>query len=432
MNRIKIILRRLVVVLLLVGVVLSGAVFGMYKMRWNIPALNTTKIYANLDSLATRLEPLRARLVGMYQSAFGKHEAAEHHEEGNQIVVTNPSEKDVNIVLQYVCQIRSRRHIDVCALEDGYLKEITLKEGQAVKEGDVLFEINSVLYQARLDAEIAERNFAQMELNNTKRLFAANGVSEQEVKLYEAKLAKAQAKVELAKAEMNFTKVKAPFDGIIDRFRQMQGSLVKEGDVLTTLSDNSVMWVYFNVPEKRYLEYMADVNQNLDSPDVELVLANQKTFQPNGTFDPIRRGIGAIEGQFNNETGNVAFRADFENKERLLRHGQTGNVRINRLLKGAIVIPQRATFEILDKRYVFVIDKDDVVHQRPIVVEHEQDDVFVVQKRKDENDKKGLDVNDKIIFEGVRQVHDGQKLEPESIKDIKPEEALKNQKFHAE
>jgi membrane fusion protein (multidrug efflux system) len=231
---------------------------------------------------------------------------------------------------------------------------------------------------------------------------------------------------------MNFTKVKAPFDGIIDRFRQMQGSLVKEGDVLTTLSDNSVMWVYFNVPEKRYLEYMADVNQNLDSPDVELVLANQKTFQPNGTFDPIRRGIGAIEGQFNNETGNVAFRADFENKERLLRHGQTGNVRINRLLKGAIVIPQRATFEILDKRYVFVIDKDDVVHQRPIVVEHEQDDVFVVQKRKDENDKKGLDVNDKIIFEGVRQVHDGQKLEPESIKDIKPEEALKNQKFHAE
>ena len=84
-------------------------------------------------------------------------------------------------------------------------------------------------------------------------------VSQNEVTLFEAKLAKAKAKADLAEAELNFTKVKAPFDGIVDRLNEQQGSLVKEGDILTTLSDNSVMWVYFNVPEARYLEYMADL-----------------------------------------------------------------------------------------------------------------------------------------------------------------------------
>ncbi len=83
-------------------------------------------------------------------------------------------------------------------------------------------------------------------------------VSQNEVKLLEAKLAKAQAKADLAAAELDFATVKAPFDGIVDRLHHQQGSLVQEGEILTTLSDNSVMWVYFNVPEARYLEYMAD------------------------------------------------------------------------------------------------------------------------------------------------------------------------------
>src|SRR6185437_12038049 len=99
------------------------------------------------------------------------------------------------------------------------------------------------------------------------------------------------------------------------------------------------------------------------------------------TFNQVGK-IGAIEAKFNNETGNIPFRADFPNPDRLLRHGQTGTVVIRHVLKDAIVIPQRATFEILDKRYVYVVDKDDVVHQREIVVrkEGEMDDIFVLEK----------------------------------------------------
>ena len=160
-----------------------------------------------------------------------------------------PRRQDVIITQQYVCQIHSQRHIEVRALENGYLEEIPVKEGQAVKEGDVMFKIVPILYQAKLDAEMAEAKLAQLEFKYTKKLSENKVVSQNEVALFEAKLAKAQAKAELAEAELNFTNVKAPFDGIIDRLHEQQGSLIKEGDILTTLSDNSVMWVYFNVPE---------------------------------------------------------------------------------------------------------------------------------------------------------------------------------------
>ncbi len=112
------------------------------------------------------------------------------------------------------------------------------------------------------------------------------------------------------------------------------------------------MWVYFNVPEARYLEYMADPEQDKEEQKIELVLANGNKFPQTGK-------IGAIEANFNNETGNIPFRADFPNPDGLLRHGQTGNVLIHRTLKNALVIPQRATFEILDKQYVYVVDKDE-------------------------------------------------------------------------
>ena len=213
---------------------------------------------------------------------------------------------------------------------------------------------------------------------------------------------------------MNFATVKAPFDGIVDRLHYQQGSLVQEGEILTTLSDNSVMWVYFNVPEARYLEYMADLNQHKE-------ICKSNSCWPNGNkFDQLGK-IGAIEADFNNQTGNIPFRADFPNPDRLLRHGQTGTVLISRVQKDAIVIPQRATFEVLQKRYVYVVDKDDVAHQREIVIQNELEDIFVI--------KQGVGVDDKIVLEGIRQVRDGEKVEYE---DRRPEEVVTELKYHAE
>jgi membrane fusion protein (multidrug efflux system) len=352
---------------------------------------------------------------------------AEENEQGHdaprKIVVTTPAAKDVVITQPYVCQIRSRRHIEVKALQEGYLEAISVKEGQSVKEGDVLFKVIPALYKAKYDAEVAEAEFARVEFVNTKILHEKGVVSPQEVKLYEAKLARAEAKAKLALAELGFTEVKAQFDGIIDRLYQMQGSLVGKGDLLTTLSDNDLMWVYFNVPEARYLEYKAAQGKNRENPQqltlpdshIQLVLAN------GNKFDHDAGDTVTVEGQFNNETGNIQFRADFPNPDHLLRHGQTGTVLIHRPMKNAVVIPQRATFEVLDKLYVYVVGEDHVAHRRPITIRHELEDIFVIES--------GLELKDKIILEGVRQVHDGEKVEYEFQK---PEEALKHQKYHAE
>jgi membrane fusion protein (multidrug efflux system) len=342
-----------------------------------------------------------------------KHEEA-HVEEPHKIVATTPIAKDVTITQPYVCQIHSQRHIELRALESGYLEEIPVKEGQAVKKGELLFQVLPTVYQARYDAAVAEAHVAKLELSYSEELAGKKIVAPTAVALLKAKLAKAEAEVETAKAELDFMSVEAPFDGIIDRLYEQQGSLVDEGARLTTLSDNSVMWVYFNVPEARYLEYKKTLEEHQAELQIVLRLADGSHFDHMGK-------ITAVEADFNNETGNIAFRADFPNPERLLRHGQTGTVLINRVLKDAIVIPQRAVFEILDKRYVYVVDKENVAHQRQIVTDKELDDIYVI--------KEGLVASDTIVLEGTRQVRDGDKVECEHQA---PEVVLANLKYHAE
>jgi membrane fusion protein (multidrug efflux system) len=402
------------------------------------------------------------------QKVEGQEEEEQQHHAEHKILVTSPVARDVISTQPYVCQIHSRRHIEVCALKGGYVEEILVKEGQVLKQGDTMFSILPTLYRAKLDAETAEVQLAQIEFMNTEKLFQQKVVAQPEVALAQARLAKAQAQMKLAEAELNFATIKAPFDGIIDHQHHQQGSLIEEGDVLTTLSDNDVMWAYFNVPESRYLEYQA--NKDKGELKIELMLANHTKFPHVGT-------IGAIEADFNNETGNIAFRGDFPNPDRLLRHGQTGTVLLNRVVK-AIVIPQRATYEILAKNYVYVItdeetkdggrDKNDevsdeghvpaenasdevkdvethaaeheqkhdvhdvhdgtkphgehgVVRQREIEILGEQDDIYLI--------KDGIGVHDRIILEGIRQVRDGDEVEYEFVDS---EDALDNLKYHAE
>ncbi len=371
--------------------------------------------------------------------ACNAHKEQEDASDHEQIIVTTPESKDVIVTQRYVCQIHSQRHIPVRALEPGYLEAIPVKEGQAVKKDQVMFTVIPVLYQARLDAEQAEADLARTKYNQTVKLCEDKVVSDQEVKLAKAQLDKAVANVSLAKAELNFTYVKAPFDGIIDRLMEQQGSLVKEGDILTTLSDNTIMWVYFNVPEKRYLEYMqggygkripGTTKIELVDSSIDLILADGSRFNYSAGNSV------TVEGKVNNDTGNIAFRADFPNHDRLLRHGQTGNILIHRTVHNALVIPQKATFEILDQRYVWVLDSENKAERRKIDVEHEMDDIFIIkplqivkQGVNGEEKKTGLTVDDKIVLEGIRQVHAGDKVEYEFVK---PEDVLAHLKNHAE
>ena len=327
-----------------------------------------------------------------------------HAEAETKFLVTSPIKKDTTNTKEYVCQIRSIRNIEVRALEGGYLQKILVDEGQFVKEGQLLFQVMPKLYEAEVNKAKAEAKVAEIEYLNTKLLADSNVVSKNELAMAEAKFEKAKAEVALAQVHLGFTEVRAPFDGIIDRLKVRQGSLVEEGELLTTLSDNSKMWVYFNVAEPEYLEYQQKVREG-DQAVVNLLMANNQVFQFPGKVE-------VVEAEFNNETGNIPFRATFPNPNRLLRHGQTGKILMPVPFKDALIIPQKATFEILDKKYVFVVDEENKIRLRPIQIASEMPDLYVLGG--------GLKEDEKILLEGLRKVKDSEEInyeyqEPEAV-----------------
>ncbi len=336
---------------------------------------------------------LLAGLCGLLgYTACTSHKA--ETEAGTRFLVTSALQMDTAIVNEYVSQIRAIRHIELRAQERGYLQQILVDEGQFVKEGQLLFRIMPRLYEAELQKAQAETRVAEIEYQNTKGLTDNNVVSPNELAMAEARLDKARAEQSLAQVHLQFTEIRAPFSGIIDRFYLKLGSLVDEGDLLTTLSDNSQMWVYFNVPEPEYLDYQMRVQKD-SLRQVHLRMANNVLFPYPGVVD-------AIEADFNNETGNIAFRASFPNPDGLLRHGQTGNILMKETLPGAVVIPQKATLEIMDKKYVYVVDKDSTVKLRSIVIAAEMPDLYVIRE--------GLAPNERILLEGLRKVNNNDRI----------------------
>ncbi len=311
-----------------------------------------------------------------------------------KFLVTSPIALDTAITKEYVSQIRSIRNVELRAQEHGYLQNVYVDEGQYVKAGQLLFRIMPRLYEAEMMKAQAEAKEAEIEVQNTKPLADKNVVSKNELALANAKYDKAKAELELAKTHLAFTEIRAPFDGIIDRLPLKLGSLVDEGELLTTLSDNSKMWVYYNVSEPEYLNYKSSVSAS-NRMKVNLLMANNELFKHTGEVE-------TIEGEFNNETGNIAFRATFPNPENLLRHGETGKVQMVVPMQNALVIPQKATYEIQDKKYVFVVDKNNVVKTREITVGAEMPDLYMVSE--------GLTASDKILLEGVQKVRDNDKI----------------------
>lgn len=340
----------------------------------------------------------------------------EEHAEGTKtkFLVSSPILKDTLIYKEYVGQVQSASHIELRSQERGYLEKIFVDEGQFVKKGQLMFKIMPLIYQAEVEKAKAEMNFAEIEYKNTKSLADNNIVSANELSLAKAKLNKAKAELSLAVAHLGFTEIRAPFDGIMDRFHTRLGSLIEEGELLTTLSDNSRMWVYFNVPESEYLEYVKKAKSE-SAKKVLLQMANKELFDVPGLVE-------TIEADFNNETGNIAFRATFPNPKGILRHGGTGNILMPIDLKNAILIPQKATFDVLDKKYVYVVDDKNVLKAREITIAEEMPHLYVVAS--------GLTVNDKILAEGLGKVKNNEKINYEFVPFTKELAELNN--LHAE
>ncbi|MBY0403535.1 MAG: efflux RND transporter periplasmic adaptor subunit [Cyanobacteria bacterium] len=327
--------------------------------------------------------------------------------------VSKPLIKDMKLNDEYVCQIRAIQRIELRSLEKGYLQKIFVDEGQFVHQGQMLFQIKPNIYKADVDKSHAEAELAQIELENNKALVEKDIISPTEAAMSTAKLAKAQAELEMSKSHLGFTEIRSPFNGLVGKFGDIRtGSLLDEGDLLTTLSDNHKMWVYFNVPEVRYLNYMKN-KRNKVPLTVQLKLANKEIYPEVGMQE-------IIESDFSNTAGNIAFRATFNNPRSLLRHGETGNILWPRLIKNAIIIPQKSTFEILDKKFVLVVDKNGVLHEREIVVAEEAPNIFIL--------KSGLSPDEMFLLERQNNLYKGDKIK---FKMMDPQTVIKSLNLYA-
>lgn len=383
---------------------MKGSTHGMKPMkiaRFRISCLVLVAMFCVTSAMGCEPHEAHGEAAhgeeGSHKEGGGGGHGGGHHGHGTpELLVTTPLRKEVEITQDYVAQVHAVQHIEMRAMEHGYLQDIFVDEGQAVKKGDLMFRTMPVLYRAEVKKAEAEAEFATIEYKNTKMLHEENVVSTNELAMAKARLDRAKADVAMAKAHLTMSEIRAPFDGIMNRLHVRQGSLLEEGELLTTLSDNSKMWVYFNVTEAEYLDYMMEHKGEEPTP-VKLLMANYKMFPHEGKIE-------TIEADFHHETGNIAFRATFPNPDGLLRHGETGKVIMATPIPNALIIPQKATFEILDKKFVFVVDEANKVHLRQITVAEEVPHLYVVSE--------GLKDSEKILVEGLRKVRDGDPIIP--------------------
>lgn len=309
--------------------------------------------------------------------------------------VTHPQITDTSINSDYVATIKSQRNIEVRSQVEGILRQVYVDEGQHVRAGQPLFAMASERFRAESEKAGADLEQARIDYNNTSLLANNKVVARSQQQQARAKMRSAAADLQLAKLQLRYATIRAPFDGVVGMLPKKAGTLLNEGDLLTTLSDNRAVYAYFNLSESEYLDY-ADKGQKLENLPVNLIMANGRNY-------PIGGKVTAVAGEFDAESGTIALRARFDNPNGLLRNGETGKVRIVRTLHNAMIIPQSATYEIQDQRYVFVVDNNHVAHQRLITVANELPGVYVVSN--------GLSANENYLVSGVQKVKDGDKVQ---------------------
>lgn len=351
--------------------------------------------------------------LGLLAASCGTKDVQEN-QEVLRLEVTSPVQVDSTIEKEYVADIHAVQNVEIRARIKGYLDKIWVDEGKFVRKGQALFSINSQEYRtellrnkALLEQVKAELEAQDIELKNTQLLVDKKVISPNQLAIARAKIAglkakrqEAESSVAAAQLRLDLSLIKAPFDGYVDRLPLKVGSLVDEGALLTTLSDTRELLVYFNVSESEYLDFAQGKEKPAGNQSVRLKLANGDIFERSGKIE-------TIEGEFDKATGNIAFRARFENLNHLLRHGSSGKVLMPKTLKKQWLIPQKAVFEIQDKSYVFTVNAQGQLKIKSLKPDVRIEHFYLV--------KSGFDAQEKILLEGIQLVKQGQKIQPEFI-----------------
>jgi membrane fusion protein (multidrug efflux system) len=331
--------------------------------------------------------------------------------ENKKYQVIHPLVKDTSYEREYAATINSIMNVDIRNRIKGFIEEIYVDEGRKVVKGQLLFRLNSAeIEQLVRKADVmiqtaeAELRGVEIEYDNTKKLFDKNIVSKSEldlsatkVQLNEAKLRLARVEKEQAQLHLTFTEIRAPFSGVINRIPFKKGSLVDEGSLLTSISNNEFVYAYFNLSESEYLDYL----QNRQKADrVQLILANNSLYQESGFIE-------TTESEIDASTGNLAFRAKFNNNRNLLKQGSSGKILLPTHIKNAILIPQKSTFEIQGNIFLYIVDNQNKVSVKRISPLYRLSNFYVVIN--------GISEKDQIILEGIQSLKEGDKIQTELI-----------------
>lgn len=340
------------------------------------------------------------------------------------VITIEPTPATLNS--SYPATIQGRQDVEIRPNVSGFITQLCVDEGAVVKKGQTLFLIDPVQFEAAVNVARAAVNVAQANVStakltaeNKRELAKKNIISEYDLQMAEntlasqqAALAQAQAQLINAEKNLSYTKVTSPSDGIVGTFPYRVGSLVSPSSAtpLTTVSDISEMYVYFSMNEKQILEMIRQANGSTSSilnglPEVELQLAD-------GTIYPEKGKISTLSGVIDQTTGAASIRATFKNPGQLLRSGGSGNIMIPVKNETAIIIPQKTTYELQDKKFVFVVtDSSTVISTEIKVLPQNDGQQYVVSS--------GLKPGDRIVAEGVgTSVRNGMKINP-----ITPEQA---------
>ncbi len=322
------------------------------------------------------------------------------------------TESALETVDKYPATFRGRQDVDIIPQVSGKITSVNVKEGQRVKKGQPLFIIDQVPYKAALQTALAnlesakaEVASAQLNYDGKQELFAQKVISEFELKksrnalsVAQASMHQAEAQVTNARNDLSYTVISSPCDGVVGTLPYRAGYLVSPGmqTPLTTVSDNSEMYVYFSIPENRMIELIRKHGNNeavlKAMPSVRLYLNDGSEYDTEGHIE-------SMSGVLDKTTGSVSLRAVFPNHSGLLHSGGAGNIGLTSNHDNVILIPQGATYELQDKVYAYKV-VDGKVHAVQLKVKP-------VAEKKQYVVLSGLAVGDVIVTEGVGNLQEG-------------------------
>ena len=361
---------------------------------------------------------LFAALAAMLVSCGGKKSSGKPNFGDNEYAVRTIGAQSAELQTTYPATIRGMQDVEIRPKVSGFITKLCVKEGQAVKAGQLLFVIDNVTYaaavrqaKAAVNSAKAQLNTARLTYNNNEKLFKNNVIGSYELQSAKnnmqaaaAALAQAEASYVSAKENLSYCYVTSPASGVIGNLPYRVGALVSASSQqpLTTVSNISTMQVYFSMTEKELLD-MTKTAGGLhtaikDYPAVKLQLADGTIYDHPGR-------VATVSGVIDATTGSVSMRADFPNPQHLLKSGGSGSIVVPHVSSSAIVIPQDAVAQVQDKHFVYIVGKDNKVKYSAVTVDPQDDGKnFIITS--------GLKVGDRIVVNGISSRTDGAEIKP--------------------